>query len=267
MHKRPPAAILSHMNPHVQVFDDADTLADHAVRRIVEVMQASLAARGRCTLCLAGGTTPAKTYARLPSAGEAVGLDWSAVYFFFGDERLVPPTDPWSNYELAQQSFLARLAAMPMNVFPMPTGLDSPQRCAEAYEETLSRFFAAPRGGPPPRFDLVLLGLGDDGHTASLFPGAAALDESQHWVVATPPGRLPPQVDRLTLTFPVLNAARQVMFLVAGANKAPALRDALRGDDFHRVPAAGVRPAEGQLVWLADRAAAGLVEHAPSEHS
>jgi 6-phosphogluconolactonase len=136
--------------------------------------------------------------------------------------------------------------------------LASPQEAAEEYSGTLKKFFGA--GVAWPEFDLVLLGLGEDGHTASLFPGAAALRVTDRWVTFSPPGILPPPVDRVTLTFPVFNAARQVMFLVNGGNKAEAVADIFEGRaPVGRRPAAGIRPASGRTVWLLDRAAARLL--------
>jgi 6-phosphogluconolactonase len=145
-------------------------------------------------------------------------------------------------------------------IHPIPTDAAHPAASAAAYAQTLAVFFGQPSNGPPPCFDLILLGLGDDGHTASLFPGAAALREERAWVTSSPPGVLPPPVDRVTLTFPVLNAARHVLFLVAGGNKAAAVRDILQGSpSTEPLPAARVTPGVGRLTWLIDEAAAGLL--------
>jgi 6-phosphogluconolactonase len=238
---------------------DADQLAAAAADRILQAADEAVRARGRFTLVLSGGSTPEKTYTLLAQPERASRIDWSKTYLFFGDERCVPRDDPRGNYHMAALSLLGRAPVPADHVFPVPTDAKGPADAA-AYARTLAAFFALPPEGSPPRFDLVLLGLGDDGHTASLFPGAAALAEDRAWVTWSPPGTLPPPVDRVTLTFPVLNAARRVMFLVAGANKAGPLLDVLEGQPTpNERPAAGVRPAEGELTWLVDEAAARLL--------
>ena len=153
-------------------------------------------------------------------------VDWSKTFLFFGDERFVPPDDDRSNYKMVRQSLLQNASIAADHVFAIPTNWSSPQQAAEEYARTLKTFFG---GVGWPEFDLVLLGLGDDGHTASLFPGAAALRVTDRWVTSSPPGVLPPPVDRVTLTFPVFNAARQVMFLVSDENKAQAVADIYQG--------------------------------------
>jgi len=271
--------------PTLLVCRDADELSARAAERIVEGAGESVRDRGRFTLALAGGSTPEKTYTLLARPDPVARLDWSRAYLFFGDERFVPPDDPRSNYAMVRRSLLPGAPVPAGQVFPIPTDQPSPADSAAAYAATLVRAFALPPGGAPPEFDLVLLGLGDDGHTASLFPGAPALAETRAWVTWSPPGVLPPPVDRVTLTFPVLNAARRVLFLVSGGSKAEALRDVLevvgqvRGAGVVREgskaealrdvleggappavrPAAGVRPATGTLTWLVDAAAASLL--------
>jgi 6-phosphogluconolactonase len=221
-----------------------------AADRIAHLAAEAVAARGRFTLALAGGSTPEKTYAVL--AADPGRLDWSKALLFLGDERMVPPDDPRSNFGLAKRTLLDRVPAA--TAFPVPT--DRPDAAA-AYAAVLSAAFGVPVDGPPPRFDLILLGLGDDGHTASLFPGKPALDATA-WTAASPPGDLPPPVDRVTLTFPVLNAAREVLFLVTGGKKADVVREVLEGSPpVREKPAAGVRPTDGVVSWFLDAAAAG----------
>jgi 6-phosphogluconolactonase len=246
-------------SPFLHVFPDADALARGAAAHFAASARASIAARGRFTVALAGGSTPEKTY-RLLAGGEfAREIDWPRVLFFFGDERFVPRTDAVrSNYGLAARTLLLPIGAAPDRVFPVDTGLPMPGDAARAYEAVLRAEFAGdatPDGIPV--FDLVLLGLGDDGHTASLFPHAAALDRKDALAVASPPGALPPPVNRITLTFPVLNAARQALFLIAGENKALALHDILEGGaSIADRPAAGVDPPVGKLIYFVDVAAA-----------
>jgi 6-phosphogluconolactonase len=245
--------------PDVLRCHDSDDLARQAADLFVHAVGEAVRGRGRCFVALSGGSTPEKMYAVLARPEWARRVAWGRTLLFFGDERLVPHDDPRSNYGLARRALLAPAAVPDANVFPIPTDR-SADECAAAYAATLAKLFGATPDGPPPRFDLVLLGLGDDGHTASLFPGAPALDVTDAWVTASPPGALPPPVERVTLTYPVLNAARSVVFLVAGPNKAEALRDVLEGAASpQRRPAAGVRPAEGSVTWLVDAAAtAGL---------
>jgi 6-phosphogluconolactonase len=250
----------------LNVCRDADQLAIDAAEHILAAAAAAIRDRGRFTLALSGGSTPEKTYTLLAQPERSARLDWARTLLFFGDERVVPADDARSNYHLARRSLLDRVAVPADHVFPIPTDRATPADCAAAYAATLARAFGLPPDGVPPRFDLILLGLGDDGHTASLFPGAAALKEERAWVTWGPPGTLPPPVDRVTFTYPTLNAARQVLFLVAGANKAEPVRDVLEGQaPRERRPAAGVRPAEGIVTWLLDEVAARLLAAASRE--
>lgn len=257
--------------PELIIYQDPEELAAGAAERILRAAAESIAARGRFTLCLTGGSTPRKTYAlfaqqhgsaagtrhvspdtELPAEGEEYDL-WPRTFLFFGDERFVPADDDRSNDKMVRESLLENAPIAANHVFAIPTYLPTPQQAAEAYAQTLKTFFG---GVAWPEFDLVLLGLGEDGHTASLFPGSAALRVTDRWVTSSPPGTLPPPVDRVTLTFPVFNAARQVMFLVSGANKAEALADVYQGwVSVDQRPAAGIRPASGSTIWLVDRAA------------
>ncbi len=249
--------------PVLRVYRDADRLAAEAADHIIASAGEAVRARGRFTLALAGGSTPEKTYSLLAEPARAPRIDWSKVFLFFGDERYLPPEDSRSNFNMARRALLNRVAVPPGQVFPIPTDCKDPAESAAVYARTLATAFGVPPDGPPPRFDLVLLGLGDDGHTASLFPGAAALNEDRAWVTSSPPGVLPPPVDRVTLTFPVLNAAYEALFLVAGEKKAGPLHDVMTGKASRvQMPAAGVRPTDGALVWLVDRAAARLVRPA-----
>ena len=193
----------------------------------------------------------------------AAAIDWSKVFVFFGDERMVPASDARSNLGMAQRTLLGRIAIPPGHVFPMHTEGRSAAAAAAEYDAELLQFFAADPRNASHGFDLILLGMGEDGHTASLFPHAAALDSQDAWATWSPPGVLPPPVDRVTLTYPAINSARQVLFVVAGAKKAPALRDILEGHASRAVrPAAGVQPTGGTLTWLIDRNAGRLLNAA-----
>src|SRR5947209_1703520 len=246
--------------PKIEGCPDADALALRAAEAIVEAAAAAVHERGRFTLALAGGSTPEKTYGLLAQPRLAALVDWAKAFLFLGDERFVPPDDPRSNYGMAKRSLLDRVPVPPDQVFPIPTDGPDAATAAAAYARTLAAAFGVPSDGPPPRFDLILLGLGDDAHTASLFPGKPALNETRAWVTASPPGVLPPPVDRVTLTFPALNAARAVLFLVAGDKKAAVVKEVIESppDPMTR-PASAVRPTDGTVTWLLDEPAARLL--------
>lgn len=242
------------MTGDVQVYPDPQALAQAVAERFVARAAEAVAARGRFAVALAGGTTPRAAYALLALPDYAARVDWARVHVFWGDERCVPPEHPDSNYRMARQALLAHVPIPAENVHRLRGELE-PQRAAEAYERKLRRFFA----GGPPTFDLVLLGLGRDGHTASLFPGAAALGETERWAVAHYVESL--GVWRLTLTPVLFNAAAEVIFIVAGADKAEPLRQVLCGPHQpHLLPAQAVRPLHGSLGWLVDAAAAARLE-------
>jgi 6-phosphogluconolactonase len=233
----------------------AADVAGAAAEEIAAAAARAVAERGRFAIALAGGTTPRRLYELLadPGAPFRARVPWDRTHVFFGDERHVPPDHPESNYGMAREALLAHVPAA--SVHRMRGEDPDADRAARAYESDLASFFGADAGGPPPPLDLVLLGLGPDGHTASLFPGSDALRERRRWVVAPLVERL--RARRITLTLPVLERAREVLFVVAGEEKAGALARALAarpgGDP---PPAALVRPATGALVWIADEAAA-----------
>jgi 6-phosphogluconolactonase len=245
-------------HPLLEICTDADALAARAAALVTTAASDAIRDRGRFTFVLAGGSTPAKTYTLLAEPARRAAIDWSKVFIFFGDERFVPPDDPASNYGMARRTLLSQVPIPAAQVFAVPTLEKTPTEAAAAYSRALAQFFKqVPESAPPPRFDLVLLGLGDDGHTASLFPDKAAAKAEDRWVTFSPPGVLPPPVDRITFTFPVLNAARQVAFLVAGENKADVLQEILEGNPGReKFPAAGIAPVEGTLTWLLDQTAA-----------
>lgn len=244
------------MTGRIEILAGADELAGEAARRIVEAVRESIAVRGRFCVALAGGSTPERTYKLLASPELAEQIDWARVLIFFGDERFVPADDARSNYCMAKQSLLDHLPIPAEHIFPIDTSTDTVEDAAARYSQLLAREL-----GEPPVFDLVLLGMGDDGHTASLFPHAAALSVADSWAVSSPPGVLPPPVDRVTVTFPVIHAARQVLFLIAGANKAEPVRDVLQGDAaIDDRPSAGAIPSSGDIVWLLDAEAGSLLD-------
>jgi 6-phosphogluconolactonase len=231
----------------VRVAADAAALAGLAAEEIVRRAAEAVRARGRFLWSLAGGGTPRAAYARLAAARDAV--PWDKVHVFFGDERCVPPDHPDSNYRMAHQALLSRVPLAAANVHRI-RGEDDPAAAAAACEAEL-RAAAGAGPGAVPRLDLALLGMGPDGHVASLFPGSAALRERARLAVAVPR----PSGRGVTLTLPVLNAARAVLLLVAGAEKAERVREVLAGEGDPELPARLVRPS-GELLWLLDEAAA-----------
>jgi 6-phosphogluconolactonase len=224
-----------------------------AAEEVVSAATDAVAQRGRFTIALSGGSTPKGLFNLLATNALTV-LPWDRMFFFWGDERHVPPTDPDSNYRMAEETMLSKVPVPPGNVFRMAAENPDAAAVAEDYEKTLRKFFAL-EPGQFPRFDLILLGMGPDGHTASLFPGTAGLQEKSRLVIANWVEKM--KTSRLTFTLPVLNAARCVAFLVSGTDKAAVLRTVLEEDvPAEQYPAKLVRPTDGKLIWLVDRAAA-----------
>lgn len=247
------------MKPNERVFPDVNELSLRAAEAAVETINGAVRASGKCSLVLSGGNTPRPLYGLLASRFRDQ-IPWTQVHVFWADERYVPPGDPLSNYRMAKEALLDHVPCPAANVHPMPTHSSTPDAAARDYEMTLRSYFA----GKPPHFDLVLLGLGPEGHTASLFPGSLALEEPTRWVLAVTVPAEPPW--RLTLTLPVLTRAAHTYFLVTGSNKTLALRHVLSGTaDAHTYPAAGVRPTQGTVIWWVDREAAAQ-PHDPDTH-
>ncbi len=239
----------------VRVFPDAADLAQAVADEFARTALEAVAARRRCAVALAGGNTPKTAYHQIATDCATAGRDlpWDRIHIFFSDERCVPPNHPDSNFGMARETLLGRVRIPPTNIHPL-LGADVPDEAAAAGEIDLRNFFQL-RAGEVPRFDLVLLGLGPDGHTASLFPDTAALRETTRLICANWVPKL--DAHRLTLTFPALNSAAEVLFVAAGVEKAQTLREVIRpglGAPDH--PAARVRPASGKLLWFVDEAAA-----------
>ncbi len=246
----------------VEVAATPEALMDAAAACFSAAAAGAIRARGRFTVALSGGSTPKRLYALLATPSWASRVEWPRVHVFWGDERCVQPTDPASNYRMAREALLDAVPVAAANVHRV-RGEDEPAAAAAAYERELRAAFATPAG--PPRcdpgacFDLVLLGMGDNGHTASLFPGSAVLHEEERWAVADEVDATPRR--RVTLTAPVLNAAAEVAFLVSGRDKAPMLHRVLEGPrDPDALPAQLVRPRAGRLRWLVDADAAAELE-------
>jgi 6-phosphogluconolactonase len=239
----------------VKVVSDSSTLATAAADLFIAKAQAAIDRGNRFTVALSGGNTPRELYSRLATPDLASRVKWEAVHLFWGDERCVPPDHPDSNYRMVSETFLSKVPIPTVNIHRIHGELISDQAAIQ-YENELRTFF-----GDSPRFDLVLLGLGDDGHTASLFPSSPALHERNHWAVpvphATPP---PPFIPRVTLTPVAINSARQVVFLVSGGTKARRLAEVLEiPSSFPTLPAQMIQPEQGELLWLIDKSAADSI--------
>jgi 6-phosphogluconolactonase len=246
----------------VRVYEDAAALARAAADLFVASATRARAARQQFSVALSGGSTPRSLYTLLAAPPYRDQVDWSSTLVFWGDERCVPPDHPDSNYRMATETLLSHVPIPPSHIFRMQAELPDPAAAAARYEETLRSAFALAPGAWP-RFDLILLGLGPDGHTASLFPHTTALAVADRLVVANPVEKL--NTTRLTLTAPVINNAAAVVFLVAGADKADPLAAVLEGPSRRNdLPAQLVAPAHGELIWLVDRAAAAQLKTPPA---
>lgn len=236
--------------PDVRVYPDPDALSRAVAEAMAGLIQTTVAEKGRFSMALSGGRAPFRTFRRLVEAFRDA-VSWSEVHVFWADERYVPFDDARNHYRMVREVFLDHVPIPPRQVHPMPTAGPDPETAARAYEDLLRLYFP----GPWPVFDLAILGVGADGHTASLFPGSPALAERERWVVAVREPTADPPI-RLTLTLPVLNHAACVYFIVTGPEKTAALRRALTDPpDPVGCPASAVRPVRGDLVWWVDRAA------------
>jgi 6-phosphogluconolactonase len=243
----------------IEVVATAADLFHAAAEEFVRTARAAIGAQGRFTVALSGGSTPKALYSLL--AANYAAFAWNRIFLFFGDERHVPPTDPDSNYRMVNESLLTKIAIPAENVCRVPAENPDAAAAAADYEAQLRRFFELRSGDRPgdrpgefPRFDLILLGMGPDGHTASLFPDSPALNEQSRLVVANWVAKL--NAHRITLTFPVLNRAAEVLFMASGADKADMLRQVLEGKNTPPFPSQRVQPSDGKLLWMLDEAAA-----------
>jgi 6-phosphogluconolactonase len=234
--------------PKIRVLNAPRDLFQAAAAEFMALALAAIRDHGKFTIALSGGSTPESLYTVLAKAT----LPWEKIFFFWGDERHVPPDHPDSNYRMANETLLSRVPVPPENIFRIRAEEDA-EVAAQDYERTIKSFFQL-RPGEFPRFDLILLGLGPDGHTASLFPGTTALSETKRGVVANWVEKL--DTHRITFTYPVLNHAAYVMFLVSGGDKADMVRTVLE-DRKANLPSQKVQPVNGKLLWLLDQGAAG----------
>lgn len=240
----------------VRILTTPQELFESAAEEVIRAAKEAEEAHGRFTIALSGGSTPKNLY-NLLATNARNALPWDRMFFFWGDERHVPPTHPESNYRMANEVMLSKVPVPAGNIFRMPAENPDAARVAEDYEKTLRQFFQL-SATEVPQFDLILLGMGPDGHTASLFPGTTALQEKARLVVANWVEKL--KTHRLTLTLPVLNGARRVAFLVSGMDKADVLKTVLEENvPGEQYPAKLVNPISGKLIWFVDRAAASAL--------
>lgn len=250
--------IRSQVKPEIQVFANAEALAQAAASEFVQQAHQAIQARGRFTIALSGGSTPKSLYALLATQPWRNQIPWNKIHFFWGDERHLPPSDPGNNFRMTQERLLFQVPIPQENVHRIKAENPDPRAAAAEYEQDLRQFFQL-REHQFPRFDLVLLGMGSNGHTASLFPDTDAIHEQTRLVVA-------PWVEdlnsyRITLTPPVINNAVEIIFFVTGAEKAATLKAVLEGQyQPDRLPAQIIRPTQGKVVWMIDQAAAHLLK-------
>lgn len=246
----------------VRIFPNLPQLSRAAAERVVQLAQRSVQARGRFSIALAGGTTPRPLYTLLAGQPYREQVPWPSVHCWWTDERCVSPDHPASNFRMAEEALLSHVPVPPANLHRIPVDQGTPAQTAAQYEQTLRASFQLAEGGWP-AFDLIILGLGEDGHMASLFPHAPALQETRHLVTTTSGGQ--PPLPRITLTLPVLQHARQLLWLVAGRPKASVVRAVLEGGDGPpaALPARLAQPGTGEALWLLDQAAAGLLTSRP----
>jgi len=245
--------------PTLQIVSSRQELGQAVATLVARLSAQAISDRGRFTVALSGGSLPKIVCPPLVSEPLRSQIDWSAWHVFWADERCVPLDHPDSNFRLARQQLFDQVKIPVAQIYPIDDSFE-PGITAKAYEAVLKQFFQ-PAPGRPPRFDLILLGMGEDGHTASLFPRHPLLDDTTRWVAPVFDSPKPPP-ERTTLTLPVINQARYVVFVTAGAGKADSLARVLASDDrVEKIPAQLVRPTEGELFWFVDEAAAAKLKH------
>lgn len=237
---------------NIEVLPTAVDLFHSAAAEFIDAGRSAIGAQGRFTVALSGGSTPKALYSLL--ASNYADFAWNRVFLFFGDERHVAPSDPESNFRMVQESLLSKIKIPAENVFRVKAENPDAAAAASDYEGQIRRFFEL-KGGGFPRFDLILLGMGPDGHTASLFPDSEAMNEQSRLVVANWVAKF--NTHRITFTFPVLNRAAEVMFMASGADKAEMVHQVLEAKNVPPLPSQRVQPTDGKLLWILDEAAAG----------
>jgi 6-phosphogluconolactonase len=243
---------------NINVADNYEDLCEKVTQQILDLSNKKIALQDRFSIVLSGGSTPKGIYQCMVSPSFKNNFQWEKMHFFWGDERCVPPEDQRSNYRMVSESLLTKVGIPHRNIHPVQTKNGDPQALARLYEEDISDFFKLKKGDFPV-FDLVLLGIGADGHTASLFPGNPVLLEKDHLAAAVSQEGIPEK--RITLTFPAIDHADMIFFLVSGQEKADIVHEVLEGKDKDIFPAGRIRPPQGKLCWFLDKAAASRLDH------
>jgi 6-phosphogluconolactonase len=243
------------MKNKIEILKNLEEISHSAAEKFISIGNKAIKKNGRFNVALSGGSTPKSLYNLLATDEFKGKIDWENVFFFFSDERDVSPQSIQSNFRMANESLLKPLKINRKNIIRWNTEIINAEEVAENYEKTLSKIFEL-SNGEFPSFDLILLGMGEDGHTASLFPFTTALNEKQKPVISTFVEKL--NANRLTFTFPTINNASNIIFLISGESKAPALKEVLEGDEnLEKFPSQGVNTKDGKIFWLIDKAAAG----------
>lgn len=243
---------------NLKIFQDTTELSRFAAENFISIGNKQIEKNGRFAVALSGGSTPNYLYRMLLTDKFKGKIDWTQVYFFLGDERDVSPMSEKSNFRLANENLLKPLKVSNTNIFRWHTEIIDAAEVAESYERAIKKFFGL-SNGEFPNFDLIFLGMGDDGHTASLFPFSDALNETSKIVVSNYVEKL--NTKRLTFTFPTINNASNIIFMISGKNKAAALKEVLEGDENReKFPAGYISPTNGKVFWLADDKAAELLK-------
>ena len=244
------------MTSIINIYPDEETLVEQSADKISGLIHQTLTEQEICTFVLSGGSTPEALYSKLSSVPYNHTIQWGKVHFFWGDERCVPPGHADSNYRMAKESLLDHIELPPENIHRI-SGEISPGTAAEEYEQAVRKY--VPDGNGLPRFDITLLGIGDDGHTASLFPDTPVLKEQKKLVASV---HVPALASwRITLTYPVINNSKSILFLVKGASKAKIIGQVLSGSNpDNRYPVQNINPQDGQVIWFLDKEAAAKLE-------
>jgi 6-phosphogluconolactonase len=237
----------------INISDNYEDLCEKVTQEILALSNKKIEAQDKFTIALSGGSTPKEIYQCMAGTSYRNKFRWEKIHFFWSDERWVPPEDPKSNYRMVFESLFTKIQIPSANIHPIPTKNCDLQASVRLYEESIVNFFKLRKDELPP-FDMILLGLGQDGHTSSLFPGNPSLAVKDHLVVATSQQGIPEK--RITLTLPVINHAQVIFFVVSGYEKANIVAEVLENDSRHGFPANEIKPCHGKLCWFLDEAAA-----------
>lgn len=239
------------MAREIQILDSASSVAEAGALHFVRICNSSIKNNGKFSVVLSGGSTPKGMLSLLATDEYKKQVPWDKCHFFWGDERSVPPTHADSNFKMATDSLLSHVPVIASQIYRMEAEKADITQAAQEYQNKIATFFSVPNSSSPPQFDLLYLGMGPDGHTASLFPGTTALSEKSKWVV---PNFVPKfNTNRMTFTYPMINQAKNVIFLVAGKDKVASLKEVLEGTpNLETYPSQGINPSHGSLLWLLD---------------